>query len=132
MMKKGLVDIGMFLEPVDTEGLDYIRSRKVTTGSSGCARTIRSPGKNSSQSRISSRKPLILPERTGVQSEIANWFGKDFNKLQIAFTSNLGTNAGVMAFYGLGYRYLSPVRQDTGGLTCSFSGNSSQRSPLVP
>ena len=29
-------------------------SRKVTTGSSGCARTIRSPGKNSSQSRISS------------------------------------------------------------------------------
>ncbi|MFR8392760.1 MAG: LysR family transcriptional regulator substrate-binding protein [Pilosibacter sp.] len=25
MMKKGLVDIGMFLEPVDTEGLDYIR-----------------------------------------------------------------------------------------------------------
>ena len=48
-------------------------------------------------------KPLILPERTGVQSEIANWFGKDFDKLQIAFTSNLGTNAGVMAFYGLGY-----------------------------
>ena len=25
MMKKGLVDIALFLEPVDTEGLDYIR-----------------------------------------------------------------------------------------------------------
>ena len=48
-------------------------------------------------------KPLILPERTGVQSEIANWFGKDFDKLQIAFTSNLGTNAGIMAMNGLGY-----------------------------
>ena len=48
-------------------------------------------------------KPLILPERANVQSELANWFGKDFSKLQIAFTSNLGTNAGVMAANGLGY-----------------------------
>ena len=46
---------------------------------------------------------LILPERVNVQSELANWFGKDFSKLQIAFTSNLGTNAGVMAANGLGY-----------------------------
>ena len=41
-------------------------------------------------------KPLILPERVNVQSELANWFGKDFSKLQIAFTSNLGTNAGAL------------------------------------
>ena len=47
--------------------------------------------------------PLILPERMNVQSELANWFGKDFGKLHIAFTSNLGTNAGVMALHGLGY-----------------------------
>lgn len=48
-------------------------------------------------------KPLILPERMSVQSELANWFGKDFSKLQISFTSNFGTNAGVMAANGLGY-----------------------------
>lgn len=48
-------------------------------------------------------KPLILPERVGVQSELVNWFGKDYNKIHIAFTSNLGTNAGVMAANGLGY-----------------------------
>lgn len=47
--------------------------------------------------------PLILPERTGVQSELANWFGKDVDKLHVAFTSNLGTNVGVMALHGLGY-----------------------------
>ena len=46
---------------------------------------------------------MILPERVNVQSELANWFGKDFSKLQIAFTSNLGTNAGIMAANGLGY-----------------------------
>ena len=47
--------------------------------------------------------PLILPERLNVQSELANWFGKDFEKLNVAFTSNLGTNAGVIAARGLGY-----------------------------
>ena len=38
-----------------------------------------------------------------VQSELANWFGKDFDRIRIAFTSNFGTNAGVMAMAGLGY-----------------------------
>ena len=38
-----------------------------------------------------------------MQSELANWFGKDFEKLNISFVSNLGTNAGVMAMHGLGY-----------------------------
>ena len=35
-------------------------------------------------------KPLILPRRQNVQSEFANWFGKDFNKLHVSFISNLG------------------------------------------
>lgn len=39
---------------------------------------------------------MNLLERGNIQSKIANWFGIDFSKLQIAFTSNLGTNAGVM------------------------------------
>ena len=33
-------------------------------------------------------KPLILPERVSIQSEIANWFGKDFSKLQIDLQAN--------------------------------------------
>ena len=43
---------------------------------------------------------LLLKRRA---LELANWFGKDFGKLTIAFTSNLGTNAAVMAMNGLGY-----------------------------
>ena len=31
------------------------------------------------------RKPLNLLERENIQSKIANWFGIDFSKLQIAF-----------------------------------------------
>lgn len=103
MMSKGLVDVGLFLEPVSTEGLDYIR----ITGSDHWVVSMRSDDPMTSKAYIEKQdlldKPLILPERHGIQSELANWFGKDFNKLQIAFTSNLGTNASVMAFHGLGY-----------------------------
>lgn len=103
MMNKGLVDIGLFLEPVSTEGLDYIR----LTGSDRWVVGMRPDDPLAAKEYIEKHdlldKPLILPERTGVQSELANWFGKDFNKIRIAFTSNLGTNAGVMAACGLGY-----------------------------
>lgn len=103
MMNKGLVDIGMFLEPVSTEGLDYVRIPE----SDHWVITMKPDDPLAKKQYITKEdllnRPLILPERLGVQSELANWFGKDYDKLQIAFTSNLGTNAGVMAMQGLGY-----------------------------
>lgn len=103
MMNKGLVDIGLFLEPVSTEDLDYIRLQD----SDQWVINLRPDDPLAKKDVITKEDllelPLILPERYGVQSEIANWFGKDYEKLNIAFTSNLGTNAGVMAIHGLGY-----------------------------
>lgn len=103
MMNKGLVDIGLFMEPVDTQGLDHIR----ILGSDRWVVGMRSDDPLASREYIEKKdligKPLILPERMGVQSELVNWFGRDFQKIRIAFTSNLGTNAGVMAACGLGY-----------------------------
>ena len=103
MMNKGLVDIGLFMEPVDTQGLDHIR----ILGSDRWVVGMRPDDPLASREYIEKKdligKPLILPERMGVQSELVNWFGRDFKKIRIAFTSNLGTNAGVMAACGLGY-----------------------------
>ena len=103
MMNKGLVDIGLFLEPVSTEGMDYIRMQGCDHW--GVSMRVDDP---LAKKEVITKKdllklPLILPERTNIQSELANWFGKDFSRLNIAFTSNLGTNAGVMAINGLGY-----------------------------
>ena len=103
MMNKGLVDIALFLEPVDTEGLDYIRISECDHWCVGMRPDDPLAEKEFIRKEDLIGKPLILPERMNVQSELANWFGKDFSKLQIAFTSNLGTNAGVMAANGLGY-----------------------------
>lgn len=102
-MNKGLVDIGLFMEPVSTEGFDYIRLGRSDQWVVGLR-----PGDPLVEKEYMTKEdlidlPLILPERLSVQSELANWFGKDFSRLKIAFTSNLGTNAGVMAMYGLGY-----------------------------
>ncbi|MCC2190420.1 LysR family transcriptional regulator [Fusicatenibacter faecihominis] len=102
-MNKGLIDIGLFLEPVSTEGMDYIRIQ----GSDHWVVTMRADDPLAAKEFITKKDllglPLILPERTNVQSELANWFGKDFSRLNIVFTSNLGTNAGIMAVNGLGY-----------------------------
>ena len=103
MMNKGLVDIALFMEPVDTEGLDYIRITDCDHWCVGMRPDDPLAEKEFIKKEDLIGKPLILPERVSVQSELANWFGKDFSKLQIAFTSNLGTNAGVMAANGLGY-----------------------------
>ena len=103
MMKKGLVDIALFLEPVDTEGLDYIRIADCDHWCVGMRPDDPLAEKELIKKEDLIGKPLILPERMNIQSELANWFGKDFSNLQIAFTSNLGTNAGVMAANGLGY-----------------------------
>ena len=103
MMNKGIVDIALFMEPVDTEGLDYIRITDCDHWCVGMRPDDPLAEKEFIKKEDLIRKPLILPERMNVQSELANWFGKDFSKLQIAFTSNLGTNAGIMAANGLGY-----------------------------
>lgn len=103
MMNKGLVDIGVFMEPIDTEGLDYIRMKESDHWVVGMRPDDPLAEKEFIEKEDILEKPLILPERIGVQSELANWFGKDFQKIQIAFTSNLGTNAAIMAAHGLGY-----------------------------
>lgn len=103
MMNQGLVDIGLFLEPVNTEGLDYIRIMDSDHWVVGIKPDDPLACKEYITKEDLFDRPLILPKRRNVQSELANWFGKDFNKLQISFISNLGTNAGVMAIHGLGY-----------------------------
>ncbi len=102
-MLQGLVDIGLFMEPISTEGLDYVRLPIQETW----VVSMHPEDPLAKKTQITKEdlldKPLILPERTNVQSELANWFGKEYEQLNIAFVSNLHTNAAIMAMHGLGY-----------------------------
>lgn len=102
-MNQGLVDIGLFVEPANIDNLDYIRFTDSDHWVVGMPSTDPLAQKEYIEKSDLLDKPLILPERGNIQSELANWFDKDFKNLNIAFTSNLGTNAAIMAFHGLGY-----------------------------
>jgi len=102
-MDKGLLDIGLLLEPVDMEKYEFIRlnirEKWVVL--------MKSDDPLSKKETVSAKDlsvlPLILPRRMNVQSELASWFGNYYEKLDIVFTSNLSTNSAIMVNGGLAY-----------------------------
>lgn len=102
-MDKGLIDIGLLLEPVDIEKYEFIRlamkerwvvlmrpDDELAKKEFICAKDL-------------SKLPMILPRRLNVQSELASWFGDYYADLHVLFTSNLNTNGAVMVRNGLAY-----------------------------
>ena len=102
-MEKGLIDIGVLLEPIDIEKFDFIRLTKKERW----IVLMRPDDPLTEKERIKAKDleglPLILPRRQNVQNEVANWFGDSFQKVQILFTSNFNTNSAIMVQGGLGY-----------------------------
>ena len=71
MMNQGLVDIGLFLEPINTEGLDYIRIMESDHWVVGMKPDDALADKEYITKEDLLDKPLILPRRQNVQSEFA-------------------------------------------------------------
>lgn len=102
-MDKGLIDIGLLLEPIDMEKYDFIRldiKEKWVV--------LMRPDDLLAQKEVVTAKdlsslPLILPRRMNVQNELASWFGDYYQRLNVVFTSNLSTNSAVMVSNGLAY-----------------------------
>ena len=102
-MDKGLLDIGLLLEPVDVEKYDFFRFDM----KENWVVLMRPDDPLAERESITAKDlallPLILPRRSAVQSELANWFGDYYNKLDVVFTSNLNTNGAIMVEDGLAY-----------------------------
>lgn len=102
-MDKGLLDIGLLLEPIDMEKYDFIRlnvqERWVVLMPSNSPLAEKESVTASDLSSL----PLILPRRMQVQSELASWFGDYYKNLKVLFTSNLSTNGAVIVNHGLAY-----------------------------
>lgn len=102
-MEKGLVDMGILLEPIDMEKFDFIRLHQKERWV-----VLMRPGDPLAEKEAVSAKdlegrPLSLPRRTNIQNELASWFGDSFSKLRVLFTNNFTTNAAVMVQSGLTY-----------------------------
>ena len=102
-MDKGLLDIGLLLEPVDVEKYDFIRFNM----KENWVVLMRSDDPLAERESVTAKElamlPLILPRRSAVQSELASWFGDYYDKLDVVFTSNLNTNGAIMVEDGLAY-----------------------------
>lgn len=102
-MDRGLTDIGLLLEPVETERYEYIRmpvrERWAAVMPSGVPLAKREYVTAKDLADI----PAIMPSRQKVHDEVANWFGNYYEKLKITVVSNLSTNAALLVQAGIGY-----------------------------
>lgn len=102
-MDKGLLDIGLLLEPVDMEKYDFIRLDIKEKWVVLMRPDSPLAEKEFVTAKDLSELPLILPRRMNVQNELASWFGDYYDSLNVIFTSNLSTNSAIMVSNGLAY-----------------------------
>lgn len=100
-MDRGLLDIGLLLEPVDMGKYDYIRLSIKENWVVLMRPDHPLAQKKSITAKDLCSEPLVLPRRMSVKNELASWFGDYYDKLEVIFTSNLNTNGAIMVSNGL-------------------------------
>ncbi|MCM1187478.1 MAG: LysR family transcriptional regulator [Lachnoclostridium sp.] len=102
-MDKGLLDLGLLLEPIEMGKYEFIRLNMKEKWVVLMPPDDPLAKKEYVTAGELADLPLILPRRMQVQSELASWFGDYYKNLNVLFTSNLSTNGAVMVSRGLAY-----------------------------
>ena len=101
-MDRGLTDVGLLLEPVSMDSYEFIR---LGVRESWVA-VMRPDDPLAAQESVTAadlaRRELIMPLREAVKNELASWFGELYPSLRIRYTSNISTNAAILAQKGFG------------------------------
>jgi DNA-binding transcriptional LysR family regulator len=100
---KGLIDIGLLLEPVNIEKYDFIRLPQKEKWGVLMQKSSPLAKKEYVTAEDLIGMPIINTKRSIVQNEIESWFGDDYAKLDIIAIYNLIYNAAIMVEEGLGY-----------------------------
>ena len=101
-LDKGLVDIGLLLEPVDVTKFDYVRLSQQDTWGLLVRDDHPLTEKESLTADDVAPYPLILPLRDNIRVEILHWIGRDEKELTIPLFYTLLSNAALMVAEGLG------------------------------
>lgn len=101
-MDRGLTDVGLLLEPVSMDSYEFIR---LGVRESWMA-VMRPDDPLAAQESVTAAdlagRELIMPLREAVKNELASWFGELCPSLRIRYTSNISTNAAILAQKGFG------------------------------
>lgn len=106
-LDRGLLDFGILIQPADISKYDYINIPLKDTWGVLMRKDSPMAEKESIRKEDLIGVPLILSrqvlsgERQG--NEFLEWFGDDFDKLDIVTTFNLVYNAAIMVEAGMGY-----------------------------
>lgn len=101
-IEKGLLDMGLLVEPVDISKYEFIRLPvKERWGV-----LVREDSPLAQKDCVTPEDlldvPLLMVQREQVKNELANWFGETYDQLEIAAVYNLIVNAAFMVERGLG------------------------------
>lgn len=106
-LDKGLLDFGILIQPADISKYDYINIPAKDTWGVVMPKNSPLAKKNLIRKEDLLNIPLICSRQAISQekskNEFAEWFGEDFDKLDIVTTFNLVYNAAIMVEAGIGY-----------------------------
>lgn len=101
-IESGTLDMGLLSMPVELSKYDFLRFPVPEE----YGVLVRTDSPLAEKQRIAPEDladvPLMLPERMLVRSELANWFGDIYDRLNILLTFNLAYNAAMLVRQGLG------------------------------
>ena len=101
-IEKGILDIGLLMEPVDIGKYEFIRMPQKEKWGILVRKDSELAAKESINPKDLTNVPLIMVKRELVKNELASWFGDYYEGLRIAATYNLILNAASMVERGVG------------------------------
>lgn len=106
-LDKGLLDFGILIQPADLSKYNYIDIPAKDVWGVVMRKDSPLAHKDTIQAVDLLKVPLICSrqamKQTFSKNEFADWFGEDFDKLNIVTTYNLAYNAAIMVDEGIGY-----------------------------
>jgi DNA-binding transcriptional LysR family regulator len=106
-LDKGLLDFGILIQPADLSKYNYINIPVKDVWGVVMRKDNPLAFKDSIQAVDLLNVPLICSrqamKQTFSKNEFADWFGEDFDKLNVVTTYNLAYNASIMVDEGIGY-----------------------------
>lgn len=106
-LDKGLLDFGILIQPADLSKYNYINIPAKDVWGVVMRKDSPLALKDTIQAMDLLNVPLICSrqamKQTFSKNEFADWFGENFDKLNIVTTYNLAYNAAIMVEEGIGY-----------------------------
>lgn len=102
-LDKGLIDIGILVEPVNVEKYEYIRLKTKDRWGVLTLKDSELAQKPYVKAQELYGVPLMTSRRSIVQNYLSHWFHTDFDKLNIVATFNLINNASILVEERIGH-----------------------------